>query len=97
MALLIVNGDITTEGKISVSRTLRTNDQGKAYVVIQGQLVMPQYVEEINDIEADNFAIEGMNVYEEDFGSEDSNIIYNFTAEKFFVKGYKESGGTKNE
>lgn len=89
MANIIINNRITAKGKLSVSRTLNENKDG---FIITGAFASHLYYEDIKSLETNRFKVSGIQVYEEGFGSDDYNIIYNFIADKFVLKDVIEDG-----
>ena len=82
MAKLIVNKELELNGKITVKRTLEDGE-----LVIIGSLATHYYLEEIISLETDRFIIDKIEVFEEVFGSDDFDILYNFKAKILKVKG----------
>lgn len=113
MAQIIINDFKMVNGRLSITRTLNTSEEG-AILTIAGQLATHRYFEEITSIETERFLLEDITVYQESFGSDDFDILYSFVANKFEVKGgeshmneqqikkieselYDTQGGYKNE
>lgn len=95
MADIAINKSFMTKGRMSISRALDT-ESSPPILCIKGQLVMHRYIEEITTIETHRYKLCDVNVYREDFGSEDFNIIYYFTAKDLLIKG-GESDLTEDE
>ena len=86
MSKILVNGEREVLGKISVARAADYSTS-PVKVMIQGQLSTHRYLEEIDSLETERYKITGVTVYQESYGSEDFDVIYLFTANKFIVKG----------
>jgi len=86
MATLIINGSKKIDGKLSVNRTLVTNDDGSQKIVVQGMLDTEVYIDEILSIDAPRFSVTGVTVMQESFGSEEDKIIYSFVAEELLIE-----------
>ena len=82
MAKLIVNNKFELNGKITVRRTLENEN-----LIIVGSLATHYYLEEITSLETDRFIIYKIEVFEEVFGSDDFDILYNFKARILKIKG----------
>lgn len=89
MAKIIVNNEIKANGKVSVSRTI--NDEKDGFI-IGGVFSSHLYYENITSLETERFIIEGIEVYQENFGSDDYDILYNFVAKKFRLKDVMQNG-----
>lgn len=89
MANIIINNRIVSKGKLSVSRTLNETKDG---FIITGTFASHLYYEDIKSLESNRFKVSGVQVYEEGFGSDDYNIIYNFVADKFILKDTMQDG-----
>jgi hypothetical protein len=50
------------------------------------------YYESIKTLESERFALSGIEVYQEAFGSDDYDILYYFTAKKLQIKDHMEDG-----
>ena len=74
MANIKVNNELVVKGKVSITRK-RTEENE---IIIYGSFMTHIYYEEINTLETERYLITGIDVYEEMYGSDDYNIIYNF-------------------
>lgn len=83
MAHVIVNDsdDLIVEGRLSLSRKL-VDDQ----IVTEGRFATHYYFEEIEQLETTRYLINNVQVFQEDFGTEDFDIVYSFVGE-LEVKG----------
>lgn len=82
MAKIGVNNKDLVLGKISVRRFIDEDDK----LIIQGSFATHSYFEEIKSLETYRFSITDVEVLEEVFGSDDYDIIYNFSAKKLDIK-----------
>lgn len=82
MAKIGVNNKDLVLGKISVRRFIDEDDK----LIIQGSFATHNYFEEIKSLETYRFSITDVEVLEEVFGSDDYDIIYNFSAKKLDIK-----------
>lgn len=80
MKTVIVNNSHEIVGKFSVYRE-KVDDK----IVVIGALQTPSYIEELHSLKSDKYFIDGIDVHKESFGSEDDQIIYEFTAEELDV------------
>lgn len=76
MAQISINDEYIINGKLTVRRVLTDDNE----VVVVGTLATHFYFEEIKKIETYRYAVTGVEVREEVFGSDDHNILYNFKA-----------------
>lgn len=86
MARLMINGDKTIDGKLTVTRTLVEDENGTQRIVVQGALQTEAYIEEIDSIDCPRFTVVGVNVMQESFGSEEKDIVYTFTADSIVIE-----------
>lgn len=87
MALILINDeDRVFNGRLSVTRSLVELEDGSYQVVVQGQLATHRYFEDITSIESKRYQLEEIEVYQENYGSEDFDIVYSFRAGYFRVK-----------
>lgn len=86
MAYILINNDINTKGNLSIKRSIVLDDNGEEDIVINGVFTTHYYIEEINTIESLRYKVTGVNVVEENFGSDDVNIVYIFTAKDLTIK-----------
>ncbi|MGG2085376.1 hypothetical protein [Lysinibacillus pakistanensis] len=83
MSTVIINGFVTTEGEIVVSNRIDTDQNGKQFIVTEGVYKTEIYIEEIESIETNCFALHDVFVVEEKFSSETNEIYYKFFAREF--------------
>lgn len=83
---IVVNDETVTIGAFSVSVKKSINDAGNVEILFDGVLSMPLFEPELHKIESRRYIIDEIDVYEEDYGSEDENIIYRFTCGYFRTK-----------
>lgn len=81
MARISVNDEYIVNGKLTVSRSLNNNE-----IVINGTFASHYYFEEIKSLTTYRYEIKNIEVVEELFGSDDFDIVYNFTAKDFDVR-----------
>lgn len=70
--------------------TFETNlveKNGNEEIVVSGALSTHKYLDDITQIESNRYIVKNIKVYNEVFGSEDFNILYNFTADDYEIKG----------
>jgi len=80
VSTVIVNGFVTTEGKVVVTNRIDTDQNGKQFIVTEGVYKTNIYIEEIESIETKYFALHEVFVVEEKFSSETNEICYKFFA-----------------
>ena len=83
MANIKVNNELVVKGKVSITRK-RTEENE---IIIYGSFMTHIYYEEIKTLETERYLITGIDVYEEMYGSDDYNIIYNFRAKDIKILG----------
>lgn len=66
---------LETQGQMTVSLDKTTDGD----IVCIGKLALHQYIEEIEKIESNRYLLTGVDVYKEVFGTNDFNILYEFT------------------
>lgn len=76
---IVINETIETKGLISF--IIAKDEEGN--LAGEGVLKTHLYIEEINTLDCDNFAIYDIDVISESFGSSDPCIIYRFTFKDF--------------
>lgn len=82
MAKISVNDEYVVNGKLTISRVLNMDNE----VVINGTFASHYYFEEINTLTTYRYEVKGIEVKQELFGSDDFDIVYNFTAKEFDVR-----------
>lgn len=82
MARISVNDEYIVNGKLTVSRALDKNNE----IIINGTFASHYYFEEIKSLTTYRYEIKDIEVIEELFGSDDFDIVYNFTAKEFDVR-----------
>ena len=83
MAKIIINNEVRANGKLSATRTLNEERNG---FIVSGVFASHLYYENIKTLESERFALSGVEVYQEAFGSDDYNILYYFTAKKLILE-----------
>lgn len=86
MAVIKINADRFVKGKVSISRKKDELIDGKNAITIYGILVTHDYIEQIDIVETERYYLDGVDVYQEDFGSNDYNIVYYFKADNLAIK-----------
>lgn len=66
---------LETQGQMTVSLDKTTDGE----IICIGNLALHQYIEEIETIESSRYLLTGVDVYKEIFGTNDFNILYEFT------------------
>lgn len=66
---------LETQGQMTVSLDKTTDGE----ILCIGSLALHQYIEEIEVIESSRYLLTGVDVYKEIFGTNDFNILYEFT------------------
>lgn len=89
MAKLVINEELRVNGKLTLRRVVNEDRTG---FNIEGLLATHLYFDDINHIDTSRFSVSGIKVYEENFGSDDYNILYHFTADSIEVFGAEENG-----
>ena len=81
--ILITTGDgevIETQGKMTFETIKKEDEHGDIYFETIGQLAIHEYIVDINKIESARYLLENVDVYREVYGTDDFNILYEFTA-----------------
>ena len=89
MAKIIINNEVRANGKLSATRSLNEEKNG---FIVSGVFASHLYYESIKTLESERFALSGVEVYQEAFGSDDYDILYYFTAKKLILKDHIEDG-----
>lgn len=87
--LKIVTGDKQlkrVKGRLTFETKLIENENGEEEILITGSMTTHRYIDDINKIESSRYILKNVKVFNEVFGSEDFNILYNFTAEEYSIK-----------
>lgn len=79
MAKIIVNDSLETEGNFTITCRKRTRSKDGIVYEFMGELIAPYYIEELMSLQNERYSVRGIDVYEEQFGSDDENILYLFT------------------
>lgn len=69
------------EGEASITIEKTSEDT----IVCTGLLAIPYYYEEIIEIRAPRFTLKSVDIFREDFGTSEENIIYSFKAEEWDI------------
>jgi hypothetical protein len=91
MAKVIINDNLSVNGKVTFNRTVNEDKTG---FVIQGVLSTHLYFDDITSIETKRYKLTGVEVFQEAFGSDDYNIGYYFTCSNVEVLGQEAEGVT---
>lgn len=97
--ILITTGDgevIETQGKMTFETIKREDEDGDTYFETIGQLAIHEYIVDIDKIESARYLLENVDVYREVYGTDDFNILYEFTASGIDVS-VKESNMDKGK
>lgn len=89
MAKIIINDTVRVNGKITFKREANEDNTG---FVIRGMFATHLYFDEIISLDTPRFKLTGVEVYEEDFGSDDYNILYSFKADNLEIFGAESNG-----
>ena len=97
--ILITTGDgevIETQGKMTFETIKKEDEHGDIYFETIGQLAIHEYIVDIDKIESARYLLENVDVYREVYGTDDFNILYEFTANGIDVS-VKESNMDKGK
>lgn len=97
--ILITTGDgevIETQGKMTFETIKKEDEHGNIYFETIGQLAIHEYIVDIDKIESARYLLENVDVYREVYGTDDFNILYEFTANGIDVS-VKESNMDKGK
>lgn len=97
--ILITTGDgevIETQGKMTFETIKKEDEDGDIYFETIGQLAIHEFIVDINKIESARYLLENVDVYREVYGTDDFNILYEFTANGIDVS-VKESNMDKGK
>lgn len=86
MAQIKINTETFVNGKCSITRVSDPTEVDKFNTRTVGILSTHPYFEDIHTIETERYLLTGVEVQQEDFGSNDYNIKYSFTAEDLIIK-----------
>lgn len=100
MAKIVINEELKVNGKLTFSRELREEEyqdkegvmKTRRFFQISGVLATHLYFDEIHQLDTNRFSLYGVEVYREDFGSDDYNIIYSFVARDIEIHGAEDEG-----
>lgn len=81
MAKININDELIVNGKM----TIRRYETENASIRIAGTFATHGYIDEIHTLTSYRYRLTGIRVYEEVFGSDDYDIVYNFTAESIEI------------
>lgn len=97
--ILITTGDgevIETQGKMTFETIKKEDEHGDIYFETIGQLAIHEYIVDIDKIESARYLLKNIDVYREVYGTDDFNILYEFTANGIDVS-VKESNMDKGK
>lgn len=97
--ILITTGDgevIETQGKMTFETIKKEDEDGDIYFETIGQLAIHEYIVDIDKIESARYLLENVDVYREVYGTDDFNILYEFTTNGIDVS-VKESNMDKGK
>ncbi len=80
--ILITKGNeevIETQGKMTFETIKKYDEEGDVYFETIGQLAIHEYIDDIASIESARYLLKGVDVYREVYGTDDFNILYEFT------------------
>ena len=89
---VVLNNAIRVAGSVSVSMTRNDtaqdplSDEPYRSILIEGVLATKYFEQDIEKIETRRYVIMNVDVYSEEFGSLEDEIIYRFKADAFRVK-----------
>lgn len=86
MAQIKINTETFVNGKCSITRISDPTEINEFNTRTVGILSTHPYFEDIHTIETERYLLTGVEVQQEDFGSNDYNIKYSFTAEDLIIK-----------
>ena len=89
MAKIIINNNLTVNGKVTFNRVANEDKTG---FIIQGILLTHLYFEDIKSIETRRYKLTGIEVTQEAFGSDDYNIVYQFVCNNLEIMGLDHQG-----
>ena len=96
MSKILINNEIYNEGVFSFT-TEYDQQSNPPLVNISGVMTTKSgYLGSIRTIENDRYALEGVHVYQEGYGSEEDEIAYYFTAKRYMIAGYLQEVKTSN-
>jgi hypothetical protein len=73
------NEVIETQGKMTFETIKRFDEEGEVYFETIGQLAIHEYIDHIECIESARYLLKGVDVHREVYGTDDFNILYEFT------------------
>lgn len=79
---IILNGYIKVKGAVNVSAEKDSDNR----ITIKGILASAYYEGDIQTIETRRYFIQNIDVYKEDYCTDEETIVYSFTAESITVK-----------
>lgn len=82
MAIIKINTENLMRGRVSISRKKQEDDS----IVVYGILSTHDYIESIHTIETERYLLLGVQVFQEDFGTNDYDIKYSFSADNLVIK-----------
>lgn len=87
MAKIIINNSLEVKGKVSITREKDIDENNIIILKCTGALSTHLYIDEIDTIETERFIIHNVDVFRESMGSDDYNIIYEFSSDDVEMKG----------
>lgn len=87
MAIIRINQseDAVVLGRLSAQRVKEYNEEGNFSISISGILETRDYYEDIETIETERLILKGVDVIVEEYGTNEYNIRYSFTADELEV------------
>lgn len=94
MAQIVVNDEHLVNGHLSLTREKVPveGEENKFTLVHKGVFSTHLYIEDIHTLEIERFKMNNVDVYREDFGSDDYNVNYYFTCDSLDMHGDEYEG-----
>ena len=88
MPRILVNDRVEVNGQLMVATGINEDkDTGREKTYISGQFITHQNYEVITSLESERYYVEGITIIKRVYDANDFNIVYEFEADGFEVKG----------
>lgn len=81
------NKEHLIKGRLTFRVEKVEDEHGNVELITRGKMTTHYYFEDIKKIETDRYVLKDIDVYAEEFASNDFDILYNFLIDDYDVKG----------
>ena len=90
MSTILVNDTYTVEGSFSFDVSTDNTRKPPVFSIVGVFTTADKYIEELHTLQNNRYRLENIKVVSESYGSEEDNVVYNFSAGSFGMNKKKE-------